>query len=63
MLLYACPPGYRVSTPRRKVKLDPFVGVIDRKKWGRVYTFPSTLFTLFLTKSHKKSKIVEWPER
>ncbi|MDQ7778922.1 MAG: IS21 family transposase [Planctomycetota bacterium] len=34
MLLYAAPPGYRVTKPRRKVKLDPFIGVIDEMLEG-----------------------------
>ncbi len=30
MLLYARPPGYRLSRPRPKSKLDPFLGIIDQ---------------------------------
>ena len=30
MLLYARPPGYRLKRPRRKSKLGPFLGIIDR---------------------------------
>ena len=30
MLLYARPPGYRLSRPRPKTKLDPFLGIIDQ---------------------------------
>jgi transposase len=30
MLLYARPPGYRLSRPRPKAKLGPFLGIIDQ---------------------------------
>ena len=30
MLLYARPPGYRLSRPRPKSKLDPFLGIVDQ---------------------------------
>ncbi len=30
MLLYARPPGYRLSRPRSKAKLGPFLGIIDQ---------------------------------
>lgn len=30
MLLYARPPGYRLSSPRPKAKLGPFLGIIDQ---------------------------------